>query len=262
MRVTVLGSAQDGGLPQSGSAHPIDEAVRRGDLPARTASSLVVETPNARLLLDASPDLRSQWADRSGMPDAVVLTHGHIGHYTGLVHFGKEAANAAGVPLLVTPSMAEFLRSHEPWRSLVVAGHVELRVGFEHEGWGTTVRLLTVPHRAEHTDTVAVSVGGEILYLPDIDSWEQWPLAREVVGAHAVAFLDATFWSPDEIPGRDLSEIPHPFVPDTLERFGDLDTRVVLTHLNHTNPLCDPGSPQAAEVAAAGWTVAYDGMRV
>ena len=261
MQVTVLGSGQDGGLPQLGSSHPLDEAARRGGLPARTASSLLVETTGGRLLLDASVDLRSQWNGQVGLPDAVVLTHGHMGHYTGLVHFGKEAADTERLPVLVTPAMATFLRTHEPWRTLV-REHLDVRVGFEHRVWDTTIRLIPVPHRAEHTDTVAVSVGGDLLYLPDIDSWEQWPDAGPVVADHAVAFLDATFWDADEVPGRDIDHIPHPLVPDTLERFVGLDTRIVLTHLNHTNPLCDPASSASHRVKAAGWEVAYDGMRL
>ncbi len=261
MQVTVLGSGQDGGLPQIGATGPLDDAYRRGDLAGRSASSLLVRTGSARLLLDAAPDLRSQWADRRRLPDAVVLTHGHMGHYTGLVHFGKEAANTHRMPVLVTPSMAAYLSAHEPWRTLV-EHHLDLRVGFEHRAGDTTVRLLGVPHRAEHTDTVAVSVDDDLLYLPDIDSWDEWPGAEEVIASHAVAFLDATFWDRDEVPGGDHARIPHPPVTDTLQRFAGLDTVIVLTHLNHTNPLCDPNSEESGRVAAAGWYVAHDGMRL
>lgn len=259
MQITVLGSGQDGGLPQLGSDHPLDAAARRGLIPTRTGSSLLVEIGGARILLDASPDLRNQWAARSGLPDVMVVTHGHMGHYAGLVHFGKEAAAPTGLPLLVTPSLAAYLGNHEPWRTLVTGGYLDPRPGFDHRA-ETRIRLLPVPHRAEHTDTVAVSVAGEVLYLPDIDSWDAWPEATEVVAEHSVAFLDATFWSADEVPSRDLAEIPHPLVPDTLERFADMDTRIVLTHLNHTNPLCNPDSPETAEVTARGFEVAFDGL--
>ncbi len=262
MRVTVLGSAQDAGLPQVGADHPLDEAARRRALPRRTASSLLVETATGRLLLDAGPDLRQQWADRRGLPDAVVLTHAHMGHYTGLVHFGEEGANTPGLPVLVTPAMATFLTSHEPWRTLVTGGCLRLSVGFDHDVAGASVRLIPVPHRGEHSDTVAISVDDALLYLPDIDSWDAWPDALEVISDHRVAFCDATFWSDDEVPGRDQAQIPHPLVPDTVTRFTDVATRIVLTHLNHTNPLCDPASPEAAEVAAAGFEVAFDGMTV
>lgn len=261
----VLGSAQDGGLPQVGASHGYDEAARRGVLAERTASSVAVVGEEATLLLDASPDIRRQLAAleaaRSAAPPVreVALTHGHMGHYAGLLHFGKEAA-AGGVTLYVTPSMKRFLAANEPWASLgdfvdvvAVAGPVKTQSGF-------TLRFIEVPHRAEHTDAVAISVDGRLLYLPDIDSWDEWPDAEEVIADHAMALVDATFFDDGEVPGRDMSTFPHPRVVDTIERFAHLTdtTRIVLTHLNHTNPLVDPHSPQHQAVLAAGFEVAAD----
>lgn len=239
--------------------------------PRTTASACLVDGDHF-LLIDASPDLRHQWValQRSfpgAMFDGVVLTHAHMGHYTGLVQFGKEAANTRELPLWVTPSMAAFLRANAPWSALVDLGNLELREvdpGQSFAPWsGTKIRLLPVPHRAEYTDTVAVSLPGAALYLPDIDSWDLWERCMEVVGAHEVAVLDATFWAADEVPGRPVSDIPHPLVPDTLERFEELakNRHIVLTHLNHTNPLCEPDSPQAATAREVGFEVAED-MRV
>ena len=119
-----------------------------------------------------------------------------------------------------------------------------------------------MPHRGEFSDTVAVSIGRRALWLPDVDSWEAWPSAVEVVAGHAVAFLDATFWSPDEIPGRSIGDFPHPLVRETINKFAEVGTRVVLTHLNHTNPLCDPSSAENRIVHEAGFEVAFDGMTI
>jgi pyrroloquinoline quinone biosynthesis protein B len=77
-----------------------------------------------------------------------------------------------------------------------------------------------------------------------------------------VAVVDATFFSADELPGRDLSLIPHPLVTDTVERFAGIGTRIILTHLNHSNPVGDPESAEAALVAAAGMEVATDGLEI
>jgi pyrroloquinoline quinone biosynthesis protein B len=58
-----------------------------------------------------------------------------------------------------------------------------------------------------------------LFYCPDIDRWEAWEQdIRAVVDAHNVALLDATFFSGAELPGRDMSKIPHPLVTDTVAR--------------------------------------------
>jgi pyrroloquinoline quinone biosynthesis protein B len=84
------------------------------------------------------------------------------------------------------------------------------------------------------------------------------------VAAHRIALLDATFHSAAELPGRDPREIPHPLVPDTLATFADLapGRRLILTHLNHSNPLCDPDGPEAADVVRSGFEIAHDMMPV
>lgn len=225
------------------------------------------------MLLDASPDVRHQLHHLGPRParqpvDAVILTHGHMGHYTGLVHFGKEALASSGLPVYGTPSMMRFLSDNDPWAQLAAVGHLDLRSiepGVEFDLWpGTTLRLLEVPHRADFTDTVAISVAGRLLYLPDIDSWAAWPAAAATIAGHQVALIDGTFHREGEVAGRPHADIAHPPVADTMQRFEHLTatTRIILTHLNHTNPLCDPASAETAQVTAAGFEVAYDGMRI
>ena len=272
--VHVLGSGQDGGLPQFGARLATDEAARSGRLPQRTSSSVAVVADDGRVLLvDVGPDLKAHEQRllaltkvKDPIVDGIALTHAHMGHYAGLVHFGREAAAADGVPVFCTPSMAEFLSGNAPWSLAIADGHLALhpstppaRVSV----WpDLEIELIPVPHRHEFSDTVAVSIAGSVLYLPDIDAWEPWEGADETIARHDVALLDATFFSHDELPGRDIATIPHPLVPDTLERFEALarDRRLILTHLNHSNPLVDPQSVEAAMVRTAGFEVAYDGM--
>jgi pyrroloquinoline quinone biosynthesis protein B len=75
-----------------------------------------------------------------------------------------------------------------------------------------------------------------------------------------VALLDATFFSADELPSRDLSEIPHPLAIDTAEQLTGVDSDVRLIHLNHTNPLLAPG-PERDWLAARGIGVGAFGER-
>ena len=126
---------------------------------------------------------------------------------------------------------------------------------------------LPVPHRAEFSDTVGWRITtpeGSLLHLPDIDKWDRWELdLREVVRSVDVALLDATFYGGDELPGRDIREVPHPFVVETLETTAPWSpeerARIRLIHLNHTNPLHRSQSEAATRVRAAGLAVAREG---
>ena len=122
---------------------------------------------------------------------------------------------------------------------------------------------LPVPHRDElGAATFAMRVQGPnrtLLYLPDIDGWEQWPEARPVMEEVDVALVDASFYSVDELGGR--PPVAHPLVPDTLAFWKGLRARLVLTHLNHTNPVLDTGSPARESVLAGGAEIAANGQR-
>ena len=232
-------------------------------------------TDDVRLLFDASPDLRNQFQllptlDRSRLLfDAVFITHCHMGHYTGLVHFGKEAANTNLVPLYGSPAVVEFLETNEPWASLLRGGHLVFHPMEDVVHFGRlSVSRIPVPHRAELSDTSAFSIAVDarpwLLYLPDIDAWDAWPEAKQVLAAHDLCLIDATFGSHDELPGRDMSSIPHPFVEDTIARFGRLtaQTMMLLGHINHSNPLNDRASGLFRRAVAAGFVVSEDGMTI
>lgn len=266
----VLGSAQDGGTPQLGSGDGIGAA--------RLVSSVaVVMDDGTTLLADVTPDVKEQVA-RLGRVEAyrqrsihnavdhITLTHAHMGHYAGLVQFGREAHNARALPTWVTPSMAGYLAANQPWAALSELGHLAVTAGFGpfDLGSGLSIRLVPVPHRAEYTDTVGISINEEALFIPDIDSWEAWPQAEAELARHRVCLLDATFSSLEEIPGRNLGGIPHPLVTDTIARFGHLAAgrRIILTHINHSNPIGDPNSSASAAVLDAGFEIAADQMSI
>ena len=278
----VLGIAQDGGYPQAGTPPgPVWEDSAR-----RLVASLGLVDPASgqRWLIDATPDLPTQLrhldeiAPPSGVPGlaGVLLTHAHVGHYAGLIHLGREALGARGVPVLAMPRMAAFLRGNGPWELLVRLGNVELRPLAAGVTTPLNERLavtpLLVPHRDEYSETVAFRVEGpqrSLLWLPDIDKWERWDESgsrlEEVLRGVDVAYLDGTFFADGEVPGRPMAEIPHPFVRETLARLRPLPAaeraKVRFVHLNRTNPLVRGDRAAAAEVAGAGMAVAVEGER-
>lgn len=284
--VRVVGTVQDGGLPHAGCTCERCAAARRDPARRRWVASLAVVLPaSGRVyLVDVSPDLRQQLdlladvrdppagaTDRSPV-DGVLLTHAHVGHYLGLAFFGYEAMNSHDLPVWCTPRMAAFLRANGPWSLLVDRRNVELRevtpgaAGID-LGDGVTARAVAVPHRDEYTDTVGWRFEGPartLFFVPDTDSWEAWdrPLPEALTGVD-VALLDATFYSPDELPGRRVEEIGHPLIPDTMDRLqaevdaGRLEVRFI--HLNHSNPALDPASEAAREIERRGYAVAAEG---
>lgn len=272
----VLGVAQDGGHPQPGCRRACcaDPTVRH--LPCSIA--IVDPDSGERWLLDATPALPEQLARLDAVaprrPDAqvldgVLLTHAHMGHYTGLLWLGREVLGTRGVPLHVMPRLATFLTHNGPWSQLVELGNVRLVVGAEVRlNARLSATALVVPHRDEYSETVGWRVTGpsqSALYLPDIDSWEAWELPLEdVLATVDVAWIDGTFWADGEL-GRDMAEVPHPRIAATIGRLAALPAseraKVRFTHLNHTNPALNPVSPEAARVRAAGMQVAWEGER-
>ena len=268
--VLVLGTAQDGGVPHAGCDCPTCVAAHQDDTRRRRVASIAVVGESGRtLVVDATPDLRSQLhrlalaAGRDHLaPDALLLTHAHVGHYLGLAFLGREAMNVQGTPLWATASMAAFLRSNKPWSWLVERGQVlleDLRPGIPSEFDGVRITPFLSPHRGEDTDTVGLEIEGasrRLLYVPDADAFPPDLVAR-IQGAD-VALVDGTFHDPSELPGRDLGEIPHPFVAESVEALAGAAGEVWFTHLNHSNALIRPEVEQRPELPE-GFGVLEDG---
>jgi pyrroloquinoline quinone biosynthesis protein B len=281
----VLGIAQDGGMPQVGCYAERCDRARRRRLP-RYAASLALVDPDADryYLVDATPDITRQLdlieepgfrarADERRPFDGIFLTHAHIGHYAGLALLGREGMGIASTPTYCTAAMASFLTNNGPWGLMVEEGRLDLRPVASGE-WlrideGLEARALLVPHRPEYSDTVAWLFRGPtrtLLYLPDVDSWERWELdVRDVVAEVDVALLDASFYSANEVPGRNIEDIPHPLVPhsmDLLQSHVNRGDRVLFTHLNNTNPALFEDSVEAAEIRRRGFGIATEGQRI
>ncbi len=300
IELVILGIGQDAGAPQIGN--PGDPAW--SDPSQRlyaTSLGLLDHENNKRYLFEATPDIRAQMQimDQILPPDGegpyldgVFLTHAHIGHYAGLMFLGRESMGAKGVPVYAMPRMAEYLETNGPWSQLVELGNIELEhpafslslSGNDEQVTSLTVMPLQVPHRDEYSETVGYLIGGNsksVLFIPDIDDWESWnsvgedswvfgdqtdPLIKGLMGFVDYAFVDATFYDDNELPGRDMSQIPHPRVTETMalvKSIGNdaLKDKVHFIHINHTNPIRDPKSEQSRFVESEGFNIARRGER-
>ena len=290
-RLRILGSVQDGGLPHAACSCERCERARTDPTRKRHIASVALitrdDTDQRVYIVDATPDIREQLdmlrdvrdhpegrVDRSPI-DGVLLTHAHIGHYTGLAFLGFEAVHTRGVPVWCTLRMGAFLRSNGPWSQLVRIGNIEIEEVTPGEPWtidGVQVEPLLVPHRDEYSDTVGFILRGEaatVLYIPDTEPWRKWakPIG-EVIDEEGIDTLivDATFYSPAELPGRLVSAIGHPLMIDTMDLLQDrVDAgtlTVLFTHLNHSNPALSPGSEALRDVESRGFHVVEEGGEI
>ncbi len=278
----VLGITQDGSYPQAGCFKPhCMPGWEHEDLRHPVVSlGLVDPRAGTKYLFEATPDFPRQfYALEMEAPSAryalggVFLTHAHIGHYAGLMHFGHEVMGARDVPVYTMPRMRRFLTDNGPWSQLVAFGNIVLKpleADVPVVLGDVTVTPLQVPHRDEFSETVGFVIRGpgrSALFIPDIDVWEKWerPL-REVLEGVDYALVDATFYSMDELPGRDMSRVPHPLVQHTMALLADAPAseraKVWFIHMNHGNPLLWPDSPESHAVRDAGFNIAREGQRL
>jgi pyrroloquinoline quinone biosynthesis protein B len=278
----VLGTLQDGGSPHAGCNRTCCRDLFDHPDPERRVVSLGLVDPghNATFLFEATPDLPEQMKALKGYapyrevetPDAILLTHAHIGHYTGLIHLGREVMHATGVPVYAMPRMKAFLENNGPWSQLVTLGNIKL-LPLQHQQTvqltpNVTITPFLVPHRDEFSETVGFRISGPAktaVFIPDIDKWERWDVpADNLIRSVDYALIDGSFFDSGEIPGRDMSEIPHPFVVESmalLESFTPEERQKVwFIHLNHTNPLLDSTSVAYRLVTEKGFRVASVGV--
>jgi len=281
--LVVLGNVQDAGSPHIACEKTCCENLFENPDADRMVVSLgLIDSENEKtFLFEATPDMPEQlkilknsasW-NTPNIPDGIFLTHAHIGHYTGLMYLGKEAANTKEAPVYSMPKMQDFLENNGPWSQLVSNRNIslqELKDNVESTLTGSLkVIPFMVPHRDEYSETVGYKIIGpnkSVLFIPDIDKWEKWEtsIISEIKKVD-YAFLDATFYDAEEINNRDISEIPHPFVIESMELFKNLSpsekNKIHFIHLNHTNPLLDEGSPQSKAVLKSGLRIARFGMQ-
>lgn len=279
LALIVLGVAQDGGYPHVNCQRQCCRLYWAARRPGRSPACLALLDRRSQKIwmFEATPAYPTQWERlraAAGMPekaapDGIFLTHAHIGHYTGLMYLGREALGARKVPVYALPRMKTFLEANGPWSQLVRLENISLRSlqADSALALGPDIRVVPflVPHRDEYSETAGYRIeaaGQRILFIPDIDKWEKWnrDIIREIKNCD-IAYLDATFYKNGELQ-RDMREIPHPFIEESVQLFGALPAadkaKVRFIHFNHTNPmLWDDAEVRAVE--RLGFRIAREG---
>ncbi|WP_203255692.1 MBL fold metallo-hydrolase [Hyunsoonleella ulvae] len=276
--IVILGTTQDAGAPQIGCkktccANLFNNVKNKNHV---VSLGLLDAENNKAYLFEATPDIGAQTKildelkikNTPSLIDGIFITHAHIGHYTGLMFLGKEAMNSQKTPTYVMPKMKTFLEENGPWSQVVKNKNIVLH-SIEHQKpvkLSSTIEVtpFLVPHRDEFSETVGYKIKGPnktALFIPDIDKWEKWNqnIVEEIKKVD-YAFLDATFFNAEEINNRDISQIPHPFVIESLKKFERLDSqeknKIVFIHFNHTNPLLRTESNESNLVLKEGFKIA------
>ncbi len=280
--IITLGIAQDGGYPHMGCIKQCCNQAWVHDTMKRWVVSLALVDPATKKwwLFEATPDIKEQLhyfqsltqGQYRFLPEGIFVTHAHIGHYTGLMELGKEVMSTKEVPVYALPRMSAFLETNGPWSQLISMHNIAL----PSMRADTPVRLtsnisvtaFTVPHRDEYSETAGFEINAgnkKYLFIPDVNKWDKWErnIVDEVKNVD-IAFLDATFYEAGELPGRNISEVPHPFVSETMKLFQaeppTIRAKVCFIHFNHTNPLMwDPAKRTLVE--KNGFLVSGQGKR-
>ncbi len=274
----VLGNVQDAGSPHIACKKECcKELFLNPDANRKVVSLGLIDAENEKTyLFEATPDIPEQLKNLKNkspfnaneIPNGIFITHAHIGHYTGLMYLGKEATNAKNAIVYAMPKLKTFLETNGPWGQLVSNKNIALEEIHNNEEIDLSPNIKVIPIRAPHRDEYSETVGFRIigpnksvLFIPDIDKWEKWETSIvEAVVNVDYALIDATFYDAAEINNRDISEIPHPFVIETMELFKNqpkaIRNKIHFIHLNHTNPLLIQESEQSKEVLSKGFHIA------
>ncbi|MDK3071892.1 pyrroloquinoline quinone biosynthesis protein PqqB [Sedimentitalea sp. JM2-8] len=291
MKFLVLGAAAGGGLPQWNCGCKNCEAARAGEIPASGQSSLAVSAgKGAWSILNASPDIRAQMQANPALHPrdlrdtpvrSVLLTNGDIDHIAGLLSMREQTP----FTLFGTSEIQSVLADNRIFdavsREKVDRRAIALNQDFElHDG--LSARLFAVPGKVPlfmEGETVQTDLVGE--QTVGVRLWDDDSVAYYIPGCAAITdrllaqiadadqlFFDGTLWDDDEMirtgtgvkTGRRMGHVPISGPDGSMAALAHLPARKTYIHINNTNPIWLPDSPERAAVLAAGWRIARDGQ--
>lgn len=298
MKIVILGSGSNGGVPEWDCPCNNCQRARSQKEFSRTRSSLALTLDDERyILIDASPDLKLQLEEgglgprdlrrgdlyeRNTRIESILLTHGHGDHCVGL--FELSTAKCFNIPVYGPPDLIRYLfGTPEEVRFFRDLGRLapdyvkplvlEESRGISLLGGEMKVEGFEIPHTSlvdgayfpSRTYGYEVSSDGmRLVYTPDLGDLSEKVLTR-VDGAD-LFILDGSFWWDDELERvsglrKTSHELGHVPMEESLEALREVDVgRVVYTHINHTNPILEPKRPMRDRLVESGFEVAHDGQ--
>jgi pyrroloquinoline quinone biosynthesis protein B len=294
----ILGSAAGGGVPQWNCSCTNCSAARTGRQPRRTQSGAALSADGVRwLLLNCSPDIAIQIEAFAplhpiGVRDTpiagMLFTDANVDHLGGLATLRQHGEHRFIVRSSTTtraiaesqPAFARFALAPHRWIDVPFDTNCEPVDGDDVVGHQVELRAIPVPgmtpgyagRRAANDAVVAYELSernaSRLLFAPVFAGIDD--ILFEAIARADIALLDGSFYSEDELlasglmdkTARYLGHQPVGGADGTLARLHGLDTRIVFTHLNNSNPMLDPTSEAASRVREAGAELAFDGMEI
>jgi phosphoribosyl 1,2-cyclic phosphate phosphodiesterase len=253
--VTVLGSGTSQGVPMIGCRCEVCRSTDPRD--KRTRSSIFLATPEAKILVDTTPDLRQQ-ALREDLDhvDAVLITHPHADHIMGFDDLRRFCQiQGTALPVYASAETMEDMKRffHYAFNpKKVVPGYVHALPHLVKETFplgGLELTPLPVPHGAISTYGFLFSRRGRKLLAYLSDCAAVFDPIREIIAGVEVLIIDG------------LRDAPH---PTHLTTQGAVEVaqavgakRAFLTHLTHEKKYVDRILDLPEDVG-----LAYDGMKI
>lgn len=296
MKVLILGSGSNGGVPEWDCSCGNCSRARRQKQHRRTRSSIVLTVDGKKhVLIDASPDLKAQLEasglypkdlktrdhyERSTSIDSILLTHGHGDHCTGI--FELSTGKCFNIPVYASSDLIEYLFGtvvkpkffrdlgrlasdyvqpltlQENTRISLLNGQIEAQ-GFEIPHT-TVVNGACFPTKTYGYELIFNDK--RLVYTPDLGDISE-SLLKRIEGSQ-LFILDGTFWWEDELERisglkKTSQELGHIAMEKSLDILRDVSIdRVVYTHMNHTNPILDPKSSLRSKLGQVGFKLAED----
>nr|WP_174825883.1 MULTISPECIES: pyrroloquinoline quinone biosynthesis protein PqqB [unclassified Ruegeria] len=289
----VLGASAGGGLPQWNCGCRNCRDARSGVIPPSGQSSLAVSPDGENWsILNASPDIRQQMLDnpqlhprsiRDTPVASVLLTNGDIDHIAGLLSLREQTPFS----LFATGDILDVLAANKIFdavnREKVTRSRIALDKDFALQD-GLQARLFAVPGKVplfmegeavdtnlmgEQTVGVRLSTGTRVAYYIPGCARVTPKLLDQLRDADQL-FFDGTLYEDDEMirtstgvkTGRRMGHISVNGPEGSIAQLAGVTAAKTFIHINNTNPMLQPNSPERAAVEKAGWSIAFDGQEI
>jgi phosphoribosyl 1,2-cyclic phosphate phosphodiesterase len=252
LRLTVLGSGTSMGVPTLGCSCPVCRSEDPRD--RRTRSSVLLSVDGRNVVIDTSPDFRTQaLREKIGRLDAVVYTHGHADHILGLddirpfnIHQRSE------IPLYAAPDTLAILRRTfayifhpNGYSTLPMIRMQPIDGPFDPFGLADNkLNLIPIPARHGPLDVLGFRLG-RLAYLTDFSVLPEE--SKPLLGDLDVLILDALRYTPHPM---------HSNVEQSLALVEELrPRRALFTHIAH-----ELGHEATNKRLPESVSLAYDGL--